>query len=162
MISIIVAIAQNGVIGNDNELLWHISEDMRYFRAITSGHTVVMGRKTYESIGRALPKRRNIVLSRQDITIEGCEVLSSLEAAVAATQDEDEVFIIGGGEIYKQALPLAQRLYITHIEADFEGDTRFAELDFAEWQSIKSERFERGESFEHPFSFDIYERKSQE
>ncbi len=161
MLSIIVAVAENGVIGDNNALLWHISEDMRYFRATTSAHTVVMGRKTYESIGRPLPKRRNIILSRGDITIEGCQVLHSLDEAIAATQDEEEVFIIGGAEIYAQALSVAQRLYITHIEAAYQGDTLFPEWQDGSWELTRSERFERGEEFDKPFSFNLYERKAQ-
>ncbi len=161
MISIIVAIAENGVIGDNNSLLWHISEDMRYFRATTASHTVVMGRKTYESIGRPLPKRRNIVLSRGDITIEGCEVMHSLGEAIEATRDEQEVFIIGGAEIYAQALPLAQRLYITHLEAQYAGDTSFPEWSSDEWEMVRSERYERGEAFDKPFSFNLYERKAK-
>lgn len=158
MLSVIVAIARNGVIGDKNSLLWHISEDMRYFRAKTSGHTVVMGRKTYESIGRPLPNRRNIVLSRADITIEGCEVMHSLEESIESTRSEDEVFVIGGAQIYQHALELADRLYITHIEADYHGDTHFPKWSTADWRLIHSEHHERGEEFSSPFSFNIYER----
>ncbi len=159
MVSIIVAIARDGVIGNNNSLLWHITEDMRYFRAVTSGHAVVMGRKTYDSIGRPLPKRRNVVITRQDISIEGCEVAHSLEEALAMHSGEEEIFIIGGAEIYSLAMPLANRFYLTRVDASYSGDTHFPEWSAEEWQMISSENFERGAEFEHPFSFEVYERR---
>ena len=109
MLSIIVAIARNGIIGSGNSLIWHISEDLRRFKAITSGHPVVMGRKTFESIGRALPGRTNVVITRQSgFLAEGCTVVHSLEEALALFPESEEVFVIGGGEIYAQALPRAQ------------------------------------------------------
>lgn len=157
MINIIVAIAQNGVIGNDNQLLWHISEDMRYFRSVTSGHPIIMGRKTYDSIGRPLPKRQNIVISRQDISIEGCTVVHSLEEALEKVDSED-VFIIGGAQIYKLALPMANRLYVTNVKHDYAGDTHFPEWSKEEWREVSSEKYERGAEYEHPFSFDVYEK----
>ncbi len=159
MLSIIVAIAGNGVIGNNNELLWHITEDMKYFRRVTSGHAVVMGRKTYDSIGRPLPKRHNIVISRQNISIEGCSVVGSLEEALGLLDPEEESFIIGGAQIYGLALPLADRMYITHVGGDFTGDTHFPAWNSNEWQLDSEEKFERGEAFKHPFSFAIYTRK---
>ncbi len=158
MISIIVAIAQNGVIGNENQLLWHISEDMRYFRATTSGHPIIMGRKTYDSICRPLPKRTNYVITHQDISIEGCEVVHSLEEALSQISNQEEIFIIGGAQIYELALPIANRLYITNVEREYSGDTHFPQWNKNEWKLIKSESFERGSEFESPFSFDIYER----
>ncbi len=159
MISIIVAIARNGVIGGDNRLLWHISEDLRRFKALTTGHPVVMGRKTWESLGRPLPGRTNVVLTRQlDFAPEGAVVVHSLEEAVRMFPPQEEVFIIGGGELYAQALPLADRLYITTVEADYEGDVRFPEWDQSQWQLTSRELHERGEKFEHPFEFVDYER----
>ncbi len=158
MINIIVAIAAGRVIGNDNKLLWHITEDMRYFRQITSGHAVVMGRKTYDSIGRPLPKRHNVVITRQDIEIEGCSVVHSLEEALSLLEGEQDVFIIGGAEIYALALPLADRLYITHVGGYYVGDTHFPEWDESEWMSMRTIEFERGVEFEHPFSFEVYGR----
>ncbi len=159
MLSIIVAIASDGVIGNENQLLWHITEDMKYFRRVTSGHAVVMGRKTYDSIGRPLPKRHNIVISRQDISIEGCSVVSSLEEALALLNPEEESFIIGGAQIYALALPLADKMYITHVGGCFTGDTHFPAWDSDEWELDSEEKFERGEAFEHPFTFATYTRK---
>ena len=159
MISIIVAIARNGIIGGDNRLLWHISEDLRRFKALTTGHPVVMGRKTWESLGRPLPGRTNVVLTRQpDFAPEGAVVVHSLEEAVRMFPPQEEVFIIGGGELYAQALPLADRLYITTVEADYEGDVRFPEWDQSQWQLTSRELHERGEKFEHPFEFVDYAR----
>ncbi len=153
-LSIIVAIARNGVIGSDNRLLWHISEDLRRFKAITSGHTVIMGRKTYESIGRPLPNRRNIIITR-DVNREyaGCEIASSLNNALAMTHSEEEVFIIGGGQVYAEALPFAARLYLTLVDADYEGDTRFPNIQQDAWIETLHETHARGEKFDKPFEF---------
>ena len=158
MVSIIAAVAQNGTIGDQNALLWHITEDMRFFRQTTSGHPVIMGRKTYESLGRPLPKRTNVVITRQPITIEGCTVVHSLEEAIALFAPEEEIFVIGGAQIYREALALADRLYLTHIEQDYAGDTAFPEWDRAAWRLISEERHERGEEYPHPFAFACYER----
>jgi len=140
-LSIIVAIAENGVIGGGNKLLWHIPEDLKRFKRITSGRSLIMGRKTFESIGKPLPNRRNIVISRNpDFRVEGIEVANSLNAALELTKTEDEVFIIGGGEIYRQALPLATKLYITRVHAYFDGDTYFPEIPMQQWQLVSSEK----------------------
>lgn len=136
-LSIIVAMAQNRAIGRDNQLLWHISADLRRFKAITMGHPVIMGRRTYQSIGRPLPGRLNIVVSRNpSFSAEGCTVAQSLEAALALCPAGDEVFVIGGGQIYAQALPLAQRMYITLVHSDMEADTFFPEFDPAQWRVV--------------------------
>ena len=161
MISIIVAVAQNGVIGDKNSLLWHISEDMRFFKRTTSGHPVIMGRKTYESLGRPLPNRTNIVISRTLRSIEGCTVVGSLEEAVAMFPKEEEVFIIGGAQIYALALNIADKLYLTRVCHDYEGDTSFPEWNEQEWQLISQESHEQGEEYPHPFAFEIYERKQR-
>ena len=116
MISIIVAVAKNGTIGDKNALLWHISEDLRNFKRITSGHPVIMGRKTFESLGRPLPNRTNVVISRTTTHIEGCTVVDSLEKAIALFPTDEEVFIIGGAQIYAQALSLADKFYLTKVE----------------------------------------------
>ncbi len=131
---------------------------MRYFRRVTSGHPIVMGRKTYDSIGRPLPKRQNIVITRQDIEISGCTVVHSLEEAISALDPEQESFIIGGAEIYSLALPLADRLYITRVGGSFQGDTHFPEWENGKWQLLEKEEFGRGEEFEFPFSFEVYSR----
>ena len=158
-VSLIVAVAKNGVIGTGGTMPWHITEDFAHFKAVTLGHSVVMGRKTYESIGRPLPRRRNIVITRNaELSIEGCEMATSLEAALALCEGEEEVFVIGGGEIYRQAMPLADKLYITHVGIEVEGDTCFPNIDPTVWREVCREDFERGKDFEHPFSFVDYER----
>ena len=158
MISIIVAIARNYTIGSANSMPWHLPEDFRHFKQVTMGKAVIMGRKTYESIGRPLPGRRNIVITRNaDLRIEGCEMATSLDEAIALCDPTEENFIIGGGEIYRQAMPIADKLYITHIDAEFEGDTRFPNIG-PEWREISREEFPCGEKFPHPFAFVDYVR----
>ena len=157
MISIIAAVAENGVIGDRNTLLWHISEDLKRFKALTSGHPVVMGRKTYESLGRPLPNRTNVVLSRQELRLEGCRVVHSLAEAVALFPRDEEIFIIGGAEIYAQALPSADRLYLTRVHRSYEGDTRFPDWDPGQWH-LKESESRSGEGAPCPYTFEIYER----
>lgn len=158
MLSIIVAIAKNGTIGDKNSLLWHIKEDMRFFRTTTSGHAVIMGRKTFESLGsRPLPKRTNIVITRSEREFEGALTAHSLEEAVRLAGNDEEVFIIGGAQIYAEALTVADRLYITHVDKEYEGDTAFPTIDFSKWHLTSVERYERGEEYEYPFEFRLYE-----
>ena len=159
MISIIVAVAANNVIGGENKLLWHIKEDLQRFKSLTSGHAVIMGRKTWESLGRPLPNRTNIVITRNpDYKPEGALVTSSLESALELAGQDEEKFIIGGGEIYRQAMALADKLYITHVECSYEGDTTFPEILAEQWRVAEEVRFERGEKYEYPFRFTNYER----
>ena len=159
MISIIVAVAENGVIGDKNALLWHISEDLKHFKAITSGHPVVMGRKTFESLGRPLPNRTNVVISRQQIEIPGCTVVHSLEQAIALFPADEEVFVIGGAQIYAEALPLAYRFYLTRVFRTYAGDTCFPEWDEQQWRLVSSESFPSGKNYPYPFAFERYERR---
>jgi dihydrofolate reductase len=159
MLSIIVAIAKNNAIGKDNQLLWHISEDLKYFRQVTSGHTVIMGRKTFESIGKPLPNRKNIVVSRTLAPQEGVTVVASIAGALQLTANETEVFVIGGGAIYRATFPLAQKLYITQVHEDYEGDTFFPTINATEWQEISRTDFPNGAQFPHAFSFLVYARK---
>lgn len=160
MISLIAAVARNGIIGNQNRLLWHISEDLRRFKALTSGHPVIMGRKTYESLGRPLPGRLNVVISRQtDYSASSAVVVHSLDDALHIFNPEIESFIIGGAEIYAQALPIADRLYLTIVDSDYEGDTRFPIWDPSSWKLTEEEHHPNGKDFSHPFSFLVYERK---
>ncbi|MBO7314305.1 MAG: dihydrofolate reductase [Alistipes sp.] len=160
MVSIIVAIAQNGTIGDKNSLLWHIKEDMRFFRTTTSGHAVVMGRKTFESLGsRPLPKRTNIVITRADRVFEGALTAHSLEEAIRLAEGDEEIFIIGGAQIYREALRIADRMYITRVMHDYEGDTSFPDIDLSEWELVAEEKHDRGEEYEYPFAFLTYERK---
>ena len=159
MVSIIVAVAQNGTIGDKISLLWHIKEDMRFFRTTTSGHAVIMGRKTFESLGsKPLPKRTNIVITRQDVEFEGALTAHSLQEAIRMAEGDEEVFIIGGAQIYAQALECADRLYLTLVERDYEGDTSFPEIDYRYWQLVAEQRHERGEEYEYPFSLLTFDR----
>ncbi len=158
-VSVIVAVAENGVIGDKNSLLWHISEDLRNFKRVTSGHPVIMGRKTFESLGRPLPNRTNVVITRQNITIEGCEVAHSLDEALAMFPSDEELFVIGGAQIFAEALPRADRFYLTRVHHPYEGDTSFPAWNENEWQMVESEHFERGEKYEYPFTIEVYERK---
>lgn len=139
-ISIIVAIAQNNAIGKDNQLLWHIPADLKRFKQLTIGHTIVMGKRTFESLPiRPLPNRRSVVIT--DIPgeeIEGCTMAYSIQDAISKMDDEKENFIIGGGSVYRQFLPLADQLYLTIVEKDFEADT-FLEIDYTDWETISRE-----------------------
>ena len=159
MVSIIVAVAQNGVIGDKNALLWHIKEDMRFFRTTTSGHAVVMGRKTFESLGsKPLPKRTNIVITRQNIDFDGALVAHSLMEAIKLAGDDSEIFIIGGAQIYAEALKCADRIYLTRVERDYEGDASFPDVDWSAWHLVDEQHHERGEEYEGAFSFLTYDR----
>lgn len=158
MVSIIVAVAKNGVIGDKNSLLWHISEDLRFFKRTTSGHPVIMGRKTYESLGRPLPNRTNVVISRTADSIEGCSVARSLEEAIGMFSSDEEIFIIGGAQIYALALEVADRFYLTRVDHEYEGDTSFPAWDESAWQLLSREEHERGEKYPYPFAFEVYER----
>ncbi len=159
MISIIVAVAENGVIGDKNALLWHISEDLKRFKAITSGHPVIMGRKTFESLGRPLPNRTNVVITRQEVEIPGCTVVHSLAGAVALFPESEEVFIIGGAQIYAEAMPLADKFYLTRVFHPYQGDTRYPEWNEDEWRLVWSESFAAGAVYPYPFAFEEYERR---
>lgn len=157
-VALIAAVASNGVIGSDNALPWRLPEDLKRFKALTLGHPVIMGRKTFESIGRPLPGRRNIVISRNAaFSAEGCETAASLDAALAACAGTtDEVFIIGGEQIYAAAMPHAERLYLTEIQAEFQGDARFPEFDRGAWHETVRERHRTDGGFE--FAFAVYDR----
>ena len=159
MVSIIVAIAQNGTIGDKNSLLWHIKEDMRFFRTTTSGHPVIMGRKTFESLGsKPLPKRTNIVITRADREFDGALTAHSLEEAIRMAGEDEEIFVMGGAQIYREALSVVDRMYITVVERDYEGDTSFPDVDYSEWKLVDVVRHERGEEYEYPFEFRTYDR----
>lgn len=157
IISIIVAVSTNGIIGKDNGLLWKQSADLKRFKQLTSGHSIIMGRKTYDSIGKPLPNRRNIILTHQQhLAIPGCEVVNSIDEAIALCKDEEEVFIIGGGDIYKQFLVCTNRIYLTRIHHSFPGgDTFFPELHF--WGETEREDFEADDKNEYPYSFITYQ-----
>jgi dihydrofolate reductase len=164
-IAMIWAMASNGVIGRQNKLPWHLPNDLKYFKRLTSGKTVIMGRKTYESIGRPLPNRINIVITRaKDFHAEGIKVVNSLPAALELAAAEtlisgaEEVIVIGGAEIYKLCLPLAERLYVTLVHADVDGDARFPEWDRQAYQEIGREDFSADGPNPYDYSFVVFDK----
>ncbi len=159
-LSLIVATNQQHVIGNQGDLPWHISADLKRFKSLTMGHHLIMGRKTFDSIGRCLPGRTTIILSRDaSYQVEGAIVVDSLAAALAAAEGDDEVFIVGGGEIYRLTLPEVDRLHLTWVDApEVSGDTHFPEVDWQDWQLVeKNDVSDDGQS-QYPYSFRIYDR----
>ncbi|MES2795747.1 MAG: dihydrofolate reductase [Bacteroidota bacterium] len=168
MINIVVATAKNNVIGADNKLLWHLPADMRFFRLLTTGHIVIMGRKTYDSIGKPLPNRENIIISRdKKLNIEGCYVVNSLERALEKSQSinstftkesQKEVFIIGGEQIYQLSINLCQKLYITEVNANFEGDAFFPKIDPFDWKEDSRESYQKDEKNNFDYEFVVYNR----
>ena len=159
IISIVVAIAENHAIGKDNKLLWYLPNDLKHFKTITSGHTVIMGRKTYDSVGKPLPNRRNIIITRQQIDIQGCEVVNSLEEAIALCKTEEEVFIVGGAEIYRQAMAITNKIYLTIVHQNFEGDTYFPDIDENIWIETEREDHDPDEKNKFAYSFITLERR---
>ena len=159
MISLIVAASTNNVIGVDGDLPWRLPEDLKKFKSITMGKPMIMGRATYESIGRALPGRRSIVLTRQPgFEAEGCEVASSPEDALRIAGDVEEVMVIGGGKVYEQFLPMADRIYLTRVDAHIEGDTWFPEIDKDEWRMLDSQAFPTTDDRTYSFSLETLAR----
>lgn len=160
MITIIAAIGRNNALGKDNQLLWRLPEDLKRFKSLTENHPVVMGRKTYESIGKPLPNRTNIVVSRRENWFEeDILIVSKLKEALKfAKKIDEDVFIIGGGEIYKQTMELADRLEITFVDEDFEADTFFPNIDLKIWQKTDEEFHEKDEKNKYNFYFQTYER----
>lgn len=155
-LKIIVAVAKNGAIGKDNHMPWDLPEDLKYFKETTMGHAIIMGRKTYESLGKALPGRKNIVISRSDIELSDAIVYNSLTDAI---ESENDAFIIGGAEIYKQAMPFADYLYITHIDAEIEADRYFPPIDESLWEKQSSKQLISANGI--PLEFAIYGRNLQ-
>ncbi len=162
MISIIVAIAKNDAIGKDNQLLWHISEDLKYFKRTTLGHPVIMGRKTWESLPfRPLPKRDNLIITRnKDYKAEGGILIPSIEEALNYAKDKDNVFIMGGGEIYKAFMPYADRLYITRVDKDFEADTFFDKIVEEVWKLESESEVQYDEKEDLHYRYLIYHRRN--
>lgn len=158
-ISLIVAAATNNVIGRDGGLPWHLSEDLKRFKRITTGKPIIMGRLTHESIGKPLPDRRNIVISsREGLEIEGCEIVATPDAALALVADAEEVMIIGGGKVYEQVLPMADRIYMTRVDAIPDGDTFFPEINNEEWQVVEQENISADNTGELGYSFITLDR----
>ena len=161
-ISMIAAMAHDRVIGKDNQMPWHLPADLAHFKRITLGKPILMGRKTFESIGRPLPGRRNLVISRNpDYQAEGIEVVGSVEAALAllAGSSVEELMVIGGGHLYAEMLPSADCLYLTRIDLAVEGDTRFPAFDDGQWQRIECESHPADEKNPHPYSFETWQRR---
>ncbi len=177
-LALIAAVAENGAIGKDNQLLWHLPADLQHFKRLTTGHTVVMGRKTYESIGKPLPNRTNVVVTRQpDYWAEGCIVVNSLEEAIAqatsaraadrlkprggpSQPSTHQLFVIGGAELYAQALPLANTLYLTEVKASPEGDAFFPTLNLMDWNELSRRPYQPDERHAHAFEFVELERSN--
>src|SRR3989344_3873209 len=175
MISIIAALAENRVIGVNNTLPWRLPNDLKHFRRLTTGHAIILGRKNYESIGKPLPERTNIVITRnRDFHADGCLIAHSLDEALAlasatapgvalpppslASKNDPEIFVIGGAEIYRAALARTNRLYLTRVHATIAGDTHFPEFDETEWREISRERHKRDERHAYAYSFVVLER----
>ena len=159
LVSIIVAVADNDVIGNGNQLPWRLPDDLKRFKALSVGKPIVMGRKTYDSIGRPLPERLNIVISRQPgLQIAGCQVVNSLDDALATAASALEVVIVGGAEIYRQALPRVTTIHLTRVHAAVPGDVRFPQLADHEWREVASEYHPADERHAHAFTFRTLER----
>ncbi|WP_242920474.1 dihydrofolate reductase [Pontibacter liquoris] len=161
MIAIVVAVAENNVIGKDNQLIWHLPADLKHFKQITMGHPMLMGRKTYESIGKPLPGRTTIIITTQpDYTAAGCLVAHSIEEALKTGRELDQqLYLIGGAEIYKQALPHVDTIYLTRLHHTFEGDTYFPELKAEDWQVVSEENHTPDEKNKYSYSFVELRRK---
>jgi dihydrofolate reductase len=163
-LSIIAAVANNNVIGNKNRLIWHMPADLKFFKNKTLGNTMIMGRKTFESIGKPLPGRKTIIVTQQeDYKVEGCQIAHSYKEAIALAKKDKEVFVVGGAEIYSQALEhkSSSIIYLTRIFASFDGDTFFPDINCNEWEITERNDFEPDKDNKYPFSFMIYKRKKK-
>ena len=160
VLSMIVAVSENDVIGVDGDLPWRLSSDLKRFKRLTMGHHIIMGRKTYESIGRLLPGRTTVIVTRQkDFEVEGAKVVHSIEAALESCGDDESPFVTGGSEIYRLALPLVDEIQLTRVHTQINGDTYLPEIDWEIWETISTERFEPDGKNELPYSFEVYRRK---
>ena len=158
-LSIVVAMDDNRLIGSKNQLPWHLPADLAYFKKLTTGKSILMGRKTYDSIGRPLPNRRNIVITRNaNISIPGCEVVSSIDHALELTKDDREVMVIGGASLCEQILPKINRLYITKIDGEFEGDVFFPKYDDFDWFEVSCESHPKDNSNAYSYKFIVLDR----
>lgn len=169
VLSIIVAAATNGAIGGDNKMLWHMPTDMQYFKKMTTNHTVIMGRKSYDALGKPLPNRVNIVISKNvKYKLNGCYTVTSLTEAIDLAQElytatgetaEQQIFVIGGAQIYKLAMPLVDKLYVTEIKAHFEGDAFFDKVDLNIWEEVTRDARKSDEKNKYDYDFVVYERR---
>ncbi|UNY99147.1 dihydrofolate reductase [Zhouia spongiae] len=159
MITIIAAAAENNALGKDNDLVWHLPDDFKRFKQLTTGHHIIMGRKTFESFPKPLPNRTHIVITRQkNYAPEGCIVVGSLDKALELSKTDDTPYIIGGGEIYKLSIQIADRIELTRVHGTFEADTFFPEIDENKWQLVKSEFHAADDKHKFPFTYLTYER----
>ena len=160
LLTMIAAAAENNALGKDNDLIWHISEDLKRFKRLTSGHAIIMGRKTFESMPKALPNRTNIVLTnKKDYQPEGATVVHSLEDALALVKDDSQPFIIGGGEIYRLFMPYCDRIELTRVHQNFEADVFFPEIDLNQWKEIARENIKATNEQPYHYSFITFEKK---
>lgn len=159
IIILIAAASENNVIGNKGRIPWDLPDDVKHFRSLTEGHPIIMGRKTFESLGRPLSNRRNIVITRQNVLFKGCEIVHSLEEALKQCQGESEVYIIGGGEIYHEALSKADRIELTRVHTQIDGDAFFPEIDDSYWRLMKEEPHPVDPRHEYAFTFQRWDRK---
>lgn len=158
-LSMIVAMAKNRVIGADGRIPWHLPGELQLFKRVTMGHHIIMGRKTFDSIGRLLPGRTTVIVTRQkDYAVAGAKVAHSLDQAISQCAGDDEIFVIGGGELYRAALPLADRVYLTVVDAEPAGDTQMPALETAQWRLISAEQFSRDERHAHDYRFEVHDR----
>lgn len=153
---------RNGVIGRDGDLPWHLSADLKRFKQLTMGHHIIMGRKTFDSIGRLLPGRTSVVVTRQpDFSAEGAIVVHGLSDALVAASGDEEAFIIGGAQIYEQAVAIVDRIYLTEVDADVTGDAQFPDFDRTEWTIIESTQYPADDRNDHPHTFTVLERTTR-
>lgn len=165
MLSIIVAKAQNNIIGKDNKLLWHIPEDLKRFKDLTTGHTIIMGRKTFESLGRVLPNRKHIVFTQNSdfkVNDENVKIVHSMLEIQEYIENKEENFVIGGAMIYNLLMPYVNKMYITEIHKDFEGDTVFPKINLDIWKEVSREKGEDIEQNDLEYDFVVYERKNKQ
>ena len=161
MIKIIAAAAQNNALGKDNQLLWHLPDDFKRFKQLTTGHYIIMGRKTFESFPKPLPNRTHVIITRQtDYQYEGCLVVGSLEEALQVVPKNEEVFVIGGGEIYAQSMSVADVIELTRVHADFDADTFFPEINVKDWELQNEEHHAKDEKHLYDYTFQTFVKKS--
>jgi dihydrofolate reductase len=157
MITLIAAVAENNALGKDNQLVWHLPNDFKRFKTLTSGHYIIMGRKTFESFPKPLPNRTHIIITRQkNYNYEGCLIASSLEKAIEMAPKNEDIYVIGGGEIYKQSIEIADKIEITKVHSSFEADTYFPEIDLDKWQLVFEEHHKKDEKHNFDFTFQTF------
>jgi len=157
MIILIAAVAENNALGKDNQLVWHLPNDFKRFKTLTSGHYILMGRKTFESFPRPLPNRTHIIITRQkNYSYEGCLVASSIEKALEMAPKDEDIYVIGGGEIYKQSIDIADKIEITKVHSTFEADTYFPEIDAEKWELVFEKHHKKDEKHNFDFTFQTY------